>query len=131
VCRRSRPLHSSYLRWHAACSALQHTRCRATESGAARCALLQLDYPQRWPTVFHDLVAMLGQVRLCRGRFSLPVHYRCTAGDLGYREIRGALGLGYRFTGYKRTLPPAPSREWFGFIVKTQSKGVIFNARWS
>jgi hypothetical protein len=27
------------------------------------------------------------------------------AGDLGYRGIRGAVGLGYRFTVYKRTRP--------------------------
>jgi hypothetical protein len=32
------------------------------------------------------------QVRFCRCRFS-------ATGDLGYRGIRGAVGLGYRFTG--------------------------------
>jgi hypothetical protein len=42
----------------------------------------------------------LNQVRLRRGRFSPPA-------DLGYRGTRGAVGLGYRFTVYKRTLPPA------------------------
>jgi hypothetical protein len=31
-------------------------------------------------------------------------------GDLGYRGVRGAVGLGHRFTVYKWTLPPAPSR---------------------
>ena len=31
------------------------------------------------------------QVRPCRHRSSLPV-------DLGYRGVRGAVGLGYRFT---------------------------------
>jgi hypothetical protein len=32
--------------------------------------------------------------------------------DLGYRGISGAVALGYRFTVYKRTLPPASSWGW-------------------
>jgi hypothetical protein len=44
------------------------------------------------------------QVRLCRFTGVSPT------GDLGYRGVRGAVGLGHRFTVYKRTLPPAPSR---------------------
>jgi hypothetical protein len=42
------------------------------------------------------------QVRFCRGLFP-------PTGDLGSRGVRGAVGLGYRFTVYKRTLPRAPS----------------------
>jgi hypothetical protein len=57
-------------------------------------------------------------------RFSLPV---APAGDLEYRGRRGAVGVGYSFTVCKRTLPPAPSRGWFGFIVN--SKGKILKAK--
>jgi hypothetical protein len=39
-------------------------------------------------------------------------------GDLGHRGVRGAVGLGCRFT-YKRTLPPAPSSGWFCFIANS------------
>jgi hypothetical protein len=44
------------------------------------------------------------------------------SGDLGYSGTRDAVGLGYRFTVYKRTLPRAPSR-WFGFIAN--SRGLL------
>jgi hypothetical protein len=39
-------------------------------------------------------------------------------GDLGCRGARGAVGLGCRFAAYKQTLPSAPSRGWFGCMVK-------------
>jgi hypothetical protein len=50
----------------------------------------------------------LAGVRLCRYRFS-------PTGDLGYSGIRGAEGLRYRVTVYKRTLPP--TARWGGGSV--------------
>jgi hypothetical protein len=52
-------------------------------------------------------------VRFRRYRFS-------PTGDLGYSGTRGAVGLGHTLTVYKRTLPPAPSSGWFGFIVNSK-----------
>jgi hypothetical protein len=60
----------------------------------------------------HDWVGE--QVRCCRYR--LP-----PSGDLGYSGARGAVGLGYRSTVYKRTLPPAPSRVVLFVILKGKS----------
>ena len=53
------------------------------------------------------------QVRFYRDR---PVTW--DTGGYGAR-----VGLGYRCTVYKRTLPPAASRGWFGFIIN--SKGFV------
>jgi hypothetical protein len=68
-----------------------------------------------------------GAPPLPRGDGVVCVAFRCdsfaAAGDLGYRGVRGAIGIGYRFTEYKRTLPPAPSKGLPGFIVN--SKGLL------
>ena len=69
---------------------------------------------------------LMAQVRLCRYRFSVPV-------KLGYKGDKGRGRVGYRFTVYKRTLPPAPSRGWvLLLIIRVVNKKlllVIFNPK--
>jgi hypothetical protein len=44
----------------------------------------------------------------------------------GYRGERCAVGLGYRFTAYKRTLPPAPSRGCGSVLMLMKFKHVFY-----
>jgi hypothetical protein len=58
------------------------------DTGEESGPLAEIDF---WRSRSVDLSGIRAQVRLRRGRFSLT-------GDLGHRGIRGAVGLGYRFT---------------------------------